>query len=175
MRVIAGEFRSRKLKAPPGLETRPTPDRLRESLFSIIQSELEGVVFLDAYAGSGAVGIEALSRGASRSIFIERNRAAMEILRENLASLKLESRSEVFTGKVAQVLAHKSAEIVFLDPPYELDVEYQNALKLLGERPPRLTIVQHSIRFDPGEQHGVLSRARFLKQGENALTFYRMR
>src|SRR5215204_3935346 len=101
MRVIAGEFRSRRLKTLPGLETRPTPDRLRESLFNILASRIEGVTFLDAYAGTGAVGIEALSRGAARAIFIERTRAATEIIRENLAALNLTTRAEVLQGRVA--------------------------------------------------------------------------
>ena len=74
MRVIAGEFRSRRLKSIPGLATRPTPDRLRQRLFDILGSRVEGAVFLDAYAGTGAVGIEALSRGAARAVFIEKAR-----------------------------------------------------------------------------------------------------
>ena len=80
MRVIAGEFRSRKLKSLPGMDTRPTPDRLRESLFSILQPRIEGSVFIDAYAGTGAVGIEALSRGAARVVFLERNAAAVRVI-----------------------------------------------------------------------------------------------
>src|SRR4051812_34228767 len=87
MRVIGGEFRSRKLISIPGLTTRPTPDRLRESLFNILQPRIEGAVFLDAYAGTGAVGIEALSRGAAHAIFIERSREAMDAIRENLSAL----------------------------------------------------------------------------------------
>lgn len=174
MRVIAGEFRSRKLKTPSGLETRPTPDRLRETLFSIIQPELEGVSFLDAYAGSGAVGIEALSRGAGRAIFVERSREAIAVLKENLAMLKLEARSEVFPKRVVQVLNTRSADIVFLDPPYDQESEYTAVLKLLGEHPPKLTIVQHSKRFDPGENHGQLVRSRVLLQGENTISFYRL-
>ena len=93
MRVIAGEFRSRRLKSIPGLATRPTPDRLRETLFDILQTRIGGAVFLDAYAGTGAVGIEALSRGAARAFFLERNRTAINAIRENLASLQLESRA----------------------------------------------------------------------------------
>lgn len=174
MRVIAGEFRSRKLKTSEGLETRPTPDRLRESLFSILQAEIEGITFLDAYAGSGAVGIEALSRGASRAIFVERSRSAAEVLKENISTLRLESRSEIFTGKVLQILKKKSADIIFLDPPYELESEYLSVLGLLGENPPSLVIVQHSKRFDPGDQHGKLIRDRIVRQGENALSFYRL-
>ena len=87
MRVIAGRFRSRKLKSVPGLDTRPTPDRLRESLFNVLAPSIEGAIFVDAYAGTGSVGIEALSRGAERAVFIERSRGAIAVLRENLASL----------------------------------------------------------------------------------------
>ena len=119
MRVIAGEFRSRRLKSLPGLNTRPTPDRLRETLFNVLAPRLADCVFLDVYAGTGAVGIEALSRGARRAIFIENNRAAVEVIRENLAALGLESRAEVFTGKAATVLERVRADIAFLDPPYE--------------------------------------------------------
>jgi len=174
MRVISGEFRRRRLKAPPGLATRPTPDRLRESLFAILQPELEGVTFLDAYAGSGAVGIEALSRGARQAIFVELDPVALQILRENLFGLHIESRAEVVRGRAAAVLRRREAQIVFLDPPYPLEEEYRLALAALAERPPLLTIVQHHHRFDPGPQHGRLVRCRVVKQGENALTFYRV-
>src|SRR5204863_657757 len=90
MRVIAGEFRSRRLKTLPGLALRPTPDRLREALFNVLAPRIEGATFLDAYAGSGAVGIEALSRGASHAIFLEKHPAAVRVLRENLVSLGIE-------------------------------------------------------------------------------------
>ena len=105
MRVIAGEFRSRRLKSIPGLDTRPTPDRLRETLFDILAPKIENVTFLDAYAGTGAVGIEALSRGAAHAIFVEKNRAAVDVIRENLRSLDLEQRATVVLGKVAFELA----------------------------------------------------------------------
>jgi 16S rRNA (guanine(966)-N(2))-methyltransferase RsmD len=174
MRVIAGEFRSRKLKAPEGMTTRPTPDRLRETLFDILQTRLEGCVFVDAYAGSGAVGIEALSRGALRSIFIEKSRAAVEVIRENLHTLKLTARAEVFTGKVAAVLERIEADIVFLDPPYELAREYEESLEVLGTKPPSLVIVQHAARADLPAHYGGLQRYRILKQGDNSLSFYRV-
>ena len=103
MRVIAGEFRSRRLKSLPGLDTRPTPDRLRETLFNVLASLIPKCVFMDVYAGTGAVGIEALSRGARRAIFIEKNRAAVEVIHENLAALGLEGRAEVFTSKATTV------------------------------------------------------------------------
>ena len=100
MRVIAGQFRSRRLKTIPGLSTRPTPDRLRETLFDVLAPRIEGALFLDAYAGTGAVGIEALSRGAARAIFLERSRHAAKVIHENLASLGLEARATVVQGRV---------------------------------------------------------------------------
>src|SRR5689334_16686715 len=104
MRVIAGEFRSRKLKSIPGDATRPTPDRLRESLFNILQERIRGATFVDAYAGTGAVGIEALSRGASHAYFLEYGRAALEAIRENLGALGLYGRSTVKAGPVLRNL-----------------------------------------------------------------------
>ena len=101
------------MKTLPGLDTRPTPDRLRETIFNVIAPEIYGVVFLDAYAGTGAVGIEAMSRGAARAIFIERSRAATGIIRENLSTLGLTSRAEVLQGKVLQYLSQRTAGIVF--------------------------------------------------------------
>src|ERR1700761_7393171 len=98
MRVIGGEFRSRTLKSGPGLDVRPTPDRLRETLFDILGPRVEGATFADVYAGTGAVGIEALSRGAAHAYFLERNRKALDVIRENLAALGLESRATVVAG-----------------------------------------------------------------------------
>jgi 16S rRNA G966 N2-methylase RsmD len=198
MRVIGGEYRSRRLKTIPGLATRPTPDRLRETLFDILAGRVEGAVFVDAYAGSGAVGIEALSRGAARCIFLEISRKAVEAIRENLRALGIETaaggsglgtgagevRARVVAGKVVATLgrhpadieggaeARWMAEIVFLDPPYEMAGEYAAALGALGLAPPGLVVVQHSVRFDPGDVHGLLRRVRVLKQGDNALSFY---
>ncbi len=173
MRVIGGEFRSRRLKSVPGLETRPTPDRLREALFNVLSPVIAGSVFLDAYAGTGAVGIEALSRGASRAMFAEKNRAAVEVLRENLATLGLDNRAEVFVGKSLPVLERAAADIVFLDPPYELETEYERALTTLGERLNKLVIVQHGVKGKLEERYGSLHRYRSLKQGDNVLSFYR--
>ena len=161
------------MRTLPGLDTRPTPDRLREALFSILQSEIEDTIFLDAYAGTGSVGIEALSRGAARAIFIERNRAAADCIRENLASLGLQRRGEVVQGRVLQYLLHRKADVVFLDPPYSLEAEYAEALETLGNQPPPLTLVQHFSRFELGDQYGCLRRTRQLKQGDNTISFYR--
>jgi len=172
MRVIGGAFRSRRLKSLPGLALRPMPDRLRETLFAVIAPQVPGCTFLDAYAGSGAVGIEALSRGAARAIFIEKHRAAVAVIRENLKALGLEERAEVVHGAAVTWLARFSADIVFLDPPYELGREYTSALGLLGQAPPLLVVVQHTSRFALGEEYGALRCFRVMKQGENALSFF---
>lgn len=173
MRVIGGEFRSRRLKSVPGLETRPTPDRLREALFNVLAPRIEGAIFLDVYAGTGAVGIEALSRGAKRCLFVEKNRGAVAVIRENLAELGLESRAEVYTSKPAPVLERVNADIVFLDPPYEMENEREAVLTALGALQHPLVVVQHASRSAPREEYGSLCRYRVLKQGDNSLSFYR--
>jgi 16S rRNA (guanine966-N2)-methyltransferase len=172
MRVIAGEFRSRRLKSIPGLATRPTPDRLRETLFDILGSRVEGAVFLDAYAGTGAVGIEALSRGAASAIFIERSKAAEKVLRENLASLRIEDRALVALGAAASLIPRHKAGIVFLDPPYDRESEYGQALTLMSASPPELVVAQHPVRLELAGSYGSLRRTRIVKQGDNALSFY---
>jgi len=169
MRVIGGELRSRRLKSIPGLDTRPTPDRLRVTLFDILTARIRGAVFVDAYAGTGAVGIEALSRGAARCVFIERGKSAVETIRENLHALGLEDRASVVVGKVSAALARQRADIIFLDPPYEMETEYAAALE---QTDAPLVIVQHAARFDPGDAHGLLRRVRLVRQGDNALSFY---
>ena len=172
MRVIAGEFRSRRLKTLPGLETRPTPDRLRETLFNVLTPLLADSIFLDAYAGSGAVGIEALSRGARRAIFVEKNHSAVAVIRDNLAALRLESRAEVYTGKTLAVLERVAANIVFLDPPYQKENEYESALNALGASGAKLVVAQHASRAVLKPEYGNLKRYRIIKQGDNSLSFY---
>jgi 16S rRNA (guanine(966)-N(2))-methyltransferase RsmD len=172
MRVIAGEFRSRRLKSIPGDATRPTPDRLRETLFDILAARIPGAIFLDGYAGTGAVGIEALSRGARHAFFLEKDRVAIETIRDNVASLQLERRATLVKGPVLLTLGHSPAEIVFLDPPYSQEREYRAALELLSEAAPELTVVQHSVRMALADSFGVLRRTRVVKQGENALSFF---
>jgi 16S rRNA (guanine(966)-N(2))-methyltransferase RsmD len=172
MRVIAGEFRSRRLKSLPGPETRPTPDRLRETLFDILAPRIPGAIFLDAYAGTGAVGIEALSRGARRAIFLERSRAAVDVIRQNLDALGLAPKAAVVAGPVLRALASHAADIVFLDPPYDQEREYAAALDALGESGAALVIAQHSRFHAPAERYGRLQRVRELRQGDNMLSFY---
>lgn len=172
MRVIAGELRSRKILSMPGGDVRPTPDRLRETLFNILQTDIEGAVFVDAYAGTGAVGIEALSRGARHVIFIEKNRQAVELIHQNLTSLGVSSRARVIMGGAALHLHGMEADIVFLDPPYPKEREYQASLNALESKPPQVAIAQHSVRFALDEAYGPLRQTRTLKQGDNALSFF---
>lgn len=172
MRVIAGEFRSRRLKSLAGMTTRPTPDRLRETLFNVLAAHIADCVFMDIYAGTGAVGIEALSRGARRAIFIEKNRAAVDVIHENLTALALQSRAEVFTSKAAIVLARVRPDIAFLDPPYELTKEYDVSMTALDQSETPLVIAQHSAHFKLEEEYGRLRCYRQIKQGDNCLSFY---
>lgn len=168
MRVIAGEFRSRRIKSVPGLEVRPTPDRLREALFNVLAPRIAGAVFLDCYAGSGSVGIEALSRGAKRAIFVEKNGRALAALRDNLKSLGIEERATV-----ARTLAKEHmADIAFIDPPYHLEGEYRSALEALSAARRRFVVAQHATRFALEERYGLLAKTRVLRQGDNCLSFF---
>lgn len=184
MRVIAGQYRSRPLSAPRGLDIRPTSDRLRETLFNVLAPRIEGSVFIDLYAGSGAVGIEALSRGAREAIFVEQAETALRAIRANLASLgihgnyALESRS-VTAGLRRLAEAGRHADLIFLDPPYALADEYSRTLDLLGGEysmliaPGAVVVAEHEKRRDLSEHYGSLLRYRVLKQGDAALSFYR--
>jgi 16S rRNA (guanine966-N2)-methyltransferase len=157
----------------PGADVRPTPDKLRQTLFDIIGMAIGGIVFVDGYAGTGAVGIEALSRGARHAIFIEKDRGAAGLIRSNLASLGIERKARVIHGPAALYLGGLEADIVFLDPPYPKEREYQAALDSIEVKPPELLIVQHSTRFQLADECGALRRGRIVKQGENALSFFR--
>lgn len=173
MRVIAGRFRSRRLKSIPGLAVRPTPDRLREALFSVLAPRLPGVTFLDVYAGSGAVGIEALSRGAKHVVFIERSAKAMEVLRDNLRTLAVETEVTVVRGNAAVLLPNYPCDIAFVDPPYEQVAEYADSLNALARTAEQLVIAQHASKLVLDEQYGRLQKVRVLRQGDNSLSFYR--
>lgn len=183
MRVIAGEFRSRPLTAPKGRETRPTSDRLRETLFNVLAPRIEGSVVLDLYAGSGAVGIEALSRGAREAIFVENAEPALRTIRANLASLGIRGGYSLEARHVAAALkrltaAERVADIVFLDPPYDEAAEYESTLGLLGGEcramlaSDAVTVAEHLKKRELAERYGVLKRYRVLKQGDSILSFY---
>jgi len=154
---------------------RPTPDRLREALFNVLAPRIEGKVFLDAYAGSGAVGIEALSRGAKRVFFIERNAQALGVIRENLRSLEIETEATVVRGSAAALLRNYDSDIAFVDPPYLDAGEYANSLLALAQTNCPLVIAQHESRIALEERYGALEKTRVLKQGDNSLTFYEQR
>jgi 16S rRNA (guanine(966)-N(2))-methyltransferase RsmD len=172
MRVIGGEFRSRRLLSMPGADVRPTPDRLRETLFNVLAPRIEGAVFLDAYAGTGSVGIEALSRGAKQAVFLEKNSHAVELIRKNLKTLEIEGRARVIPGSAALYLGSVDADIVFIDPPYPKENEYQLALDVLEKGKAGLVIAQHSVHFAMQGKYGSLCRTREIQQGENVLSFF---
>lgn len=183
MRVIAGTFRSRPLQAPEGLATRPTSDRLRETLFNVLAPRIEGAVLLDLYAGSGAVGIEALSRGARQAVFLERAQTAVKVLRGNLERLGLTAGFQVHAGSTASFLRGPRAgavefDVVFLDPPYDAVGEYETALGLLGGESvaflakEAMVIAEHRRKQVLETRYGVLKRTRLLEQGDAVLSFY---
>ncbi|MGF7001689.1 16S rRNA (guanine966-N2)-methyltransferase [Lachnospiraceae bacterium PFB1-21] len=125
MRVIAGSAKSLKLKTAPGLETRPTQDRIKETLFNMISQFLIDAKFLDLFAGSGGIGIEALSRGAREAVFLDKNKVCTSIIKENLEHTHLEGK--VLTGNVLMELSSLEGpfDIIFMDPPYNLELEKQ--------------------------------------------------
>ncbi len=182
MRIIAGTFRSRTLQTPAGLATRPTSDRLRETLFNVLAPRIEGARFLDLYAGSGAVGIEALSRGAAEVVFVERAAAAIKVLRTNLDRLKVTEGFRIDAGSadgfLRKVLASTRFDLVFLDPPYDAAGEYAVTLGLLGGPACRLlaggalVIAEHRRKERLEDEYGGLRRTRLLEQGDAALSFY---
>jgi len=184
MRVIAGTFRSRQLSAPRGMETRPTSDRLRETLFNILAPRLDGCRFVDLYAGTGAVGIEALSRGAEHVWFAENAEPALASLRQNLSALKigrgftLEDRG---VGAMLQRLGRlpQPVDRVFLDRPYEAEDEYAGTLNFLGSvrgrallAPHGLVIAEHGSKVKLATGYGTLEHTRLVKQGDAALSFF---
>ena len=143
----------------------------RSALFNILAPDIEDAVFVDAYAGCGSVGIEAISRGARKTVFIERAKTAVEVLRRNLVSLKVMNRSNIVQAKAAIAIAGYAKDaIVFLDPPYPNENEYAATISRLEES--RIVIAQHASRFAIPETFGALRRHRVVKQGDNSLSFY---
>lgn len=183
MRIIAGKYRGRNLKSPPSLEVRPTSDRLRETLFNVIAPRIEGVRFLDLCAGSGAVGIEALSRGATHVTFVDRSRKMCGLIEANLDLCRVpEDETEVVCSEAEDFLRQSPArkrapwDIIFFDPPYATD--YLRALNPLRSdsitlmSADGLLIIEHHHKKDLPPVIGQLSRGRVLKQGDSSLSFY---
>lgn len=186
MRVIAGEYRSRQLRSLPGLDIRPTADRLRETLFNVLcpgnPLAMAESTWIDLYAGTGAVGIEALSRGARMVHFVESSKAAADLIAANLKSLGITRGFQILRVDAAKALRKfeetgSPVDFVFLDPPYSEEAEYAKILaalaesKLVSER--TLVIAEHHKKFDPGDSFANLQRYRTLAQGDAALSFYR--
>lgn len=181
--MIAGTYRSRPLEAPRGTATRPTSDRLRETLFNVLAPRIRGARFADLYAGSGAVGIEAISRGAEHVWFAESSASALAAIRGNLAKLKIGGGYSVEDRSVGHLLrslvkSARALNIVFLDPPYEAAAEYSETLGLLGREhasilaPGAVVVVEHLKKVELAECCGPLERTRILKQGDAVLSFY---
>jgi 16S rRNA (guanine966-N2)-methyltransferase len=186
VRVIAGKYRSRPLKSLAGRDIRPTSDRLRETLFNVLCAgnamALEGSVWLDLFAGTGAVGIEALSRGAREVIFVEISAKAARLIENNLDSLGMKRGFEVLNLDSAAAIAKlqargKAIDFVFLDPPYRRQEVYRRILLMLAESclvaSATRIIAEHDRKFDPGDECGTLRRYRKIEQAGGALSFYR--
>jgi 16S rRNA (guanine(966)-N(2))-methyltransferase RsmD len=196
MRVIAGTYRSRPLTAPRGMATRPTSDRLRETLFNVLAPRIEAARFADLYAGTGAVGIEALSRGAAHVTFVENSPAAIAALRTNLSALKINSAFQLDQRSVPTALRNLAARnaaltedarrdspftVVYLDPPWEDAAAYTHSLNLLAASsaallsPDAIVIAEHARRGNVtlADTYKSLQRYRLLEQGDAALSFYR--
>jgi 16S rRNA (guanine966-N2)-methyltransferase len=184
MRVIAGTYRSRQLVAPRGLQTRPTSDRLRERLFDILSPRISGCRFVDLYAGTGAVGIEALSRGAAHVWFAENADAALAAIRQNLAALKISGGFTVEDRGVGAMLQRlgkisQLVDLVYVDPPYEAEAEYSGTLNFLGSvrgratlSPNALVVAEHGSKAKLAIRYGALEHTRLVKQGDAALSFF---
>jgi 16S rRNA (guanine966-N2)-methyltransferase len=184
-RVIAGSARATKLLAP-GEGTRPLADRVKQTLFAILEPDLGDAALLDLFAGSGAGGIEALSRGAARAVFVEKDQAAVRVIGENLARTHLRDRAEVVRAYVLAYLAGRAAsdgpfDVVLIDPPYAETGLLGRTLRVLGTatEPSLLTpgawvVAKHFWRTPPPPAEGLLASVRDKRFGETALTFYRL-
>ncbi len=184
MRIVAGTYRSRRLVTPAGQGTRPTSDKLRETLFNVLGTRVAGASFADLYAGSGAVGLEALSRGAAFCCFAERSRAALAAIRTNAAALRVDPRAMAIescgTARVLDTAERYGApwNLVFMDPPYDAAAEYAGTLAALGARTEALlaagalVMAEHARKIELPARVGGLQRTRSLEQGDAALSFY---
>lgn len=178
MRIIAGAYKGRHLKSPPSLDVRPTSDRLRETLFNVIAPRIEDARFLDLCAGSGAVGIEALSRGASFATFVDRSRRSCQLIESNLKLCRVpEDQWDIYCAEVNDFLKQNDLQwdIIYFDPPYKDD--YLKTLELAAARlgDDGLLIAEHHHKTELPEIIGNLERTRILKQGDSALSFYSRR
>lgn len=181
MRIISGEYRGRILKNPSGQKTRPTSDRLRETLFNILNPLISTETrFLDLCAGTGAVGIEAISRGCEFSTFIDKSRRSCVLIEENLDLLRIpEKQAEIICLEAEKFVSRQNLEawdLVFFDPPYKID--YSKILSEIAANVGKLLrdegklIVEHHFKKILPEKIGSLRRGRIIRQGETQLSFY---
>jgi 16S rRNA (guanine966-N2)-methyltransferase len=179
MRIIAGQFKSRRLKGTPPPGIRPTSDKLRETIFNVLGPRVEGATFLDGCAGMGAVGIEAISRGAAEVYFVDQSRKATRIIRENLEALEIKDGFKLLEMDLSKALdtISKQFDVAFIDPPYDREDLYVATLERFETRdllsPEGVLIMEHSKRATLPESVGRLHKVRSLVQGDAALAFYR--
>ncbi|MGE0447188.1 MAG: 16S rRNA (guanine(966)-N(2))-methyltransferase RsmD [Vicinamibacterales bacterium] len=177
MRVIAGAYKGRRLKAPTWDGLRPTSDKLRETLFNILAPRMAGAAVLDGFAGTGAVGIEALSRGAARVVFVERDRRAQALIAANLAACGVPAQGYTIEGgelvaALRRMPADAGFDLILLDPPYDI----ANTREVLDAAAARLRaggllVLERATRREP-DAPASLIRVRDVKSGDSALTFY---
>ena len=178
MRVITGIARGRKLKELPGLETRPTTDKVKESVFNIVQFDIEGRRVLDLFGGTGQLGIEALSRGADSAVFVDAREDACKLIRENLKRTKLEGQGRVVRSDYLDYLDHcrEKFHIVFLDPPYA-EVFLENSLKRITEidilESGGIIITERPLGKELPFMIDGYTRSKDYKYGKTLLTLYR--
>lgn len=173
MRVIGGKYKRRKLLSVGGDATRPMLGRMRQTLFDILQDDVAGKVFADLYAGTGAVGIEALSRGARSAVFVEASAAAAKVIRRNLGALEAAGSAQVRVAQVKDVIGSISADVFFLGPPYEAAREYAATLAALAGSRAEWVIAQHGAGLALADRYGGLERVRVVKVGRNRLSMFR--
>lgn len=183
MRIIAGKYRSRILTGPGKLKMRPTSDQLRETLFNVLGPTVDDSLFIDLFAGTGAVGIEAISRGARHTVFVESHAGAVKLIKHNLDVLHALPAAEVIEADAVRGLERlKSrklmADFIFLDPPYDHKEDYIRTLEFLDEShlvaPQGIVIVEHWCSHELPEMFGRLELTRNLGQGDTTLSFYRL-
>jgi len=181
MRIIAGTLKGQQLVTPRGHRTRPTADQVRIALLDTLMPHLPGARFLDLFAGAGGVGLEALSRGAGRAVFVESDAAAFEALRRNIAALRLQAQTRIVRGDAVRALGMLAAQeerfdLVFLDPPYGAGL-VEKTLARLGEgpltAPAAIVVAQHFTKQPPPDAVGILGAFRARRFGETTLTFFR--
>lgn len=182
MRIIGGEARGRTIKAPQGMATRPMRDFVREAVFSILGRSVEGARVLDLFAGSGSLGLEALSRGAKEAVFVDFGREPIKIIQENLDKLGMSVRAKIVKAEVLDYLrkacgGESRFDLIFIDPPFRIDLKYrQDMLQLIAEggflAPSAVVIIEAPLRSEPPRSPAGMRFAERRKYGEAAVDVY---